>query len=513
MQKTELICNNFSGIKRNASTFSSALITASDVQNVELFATENNSGIGIRTAKGNVAVCNLIPEDENVINIFESVQKSKTYFFVHTENNSEGKIYLYSRIDDTLTEKVSGLKVTGVSCATDVAQGWSDLWVFSNSEDLLSIEIGNLNGENELDEVVKMSPKDADGREVKGLGLAIYAGRLWIFNQQVVWYSVQEDIYDFSTSDAEISTSAGYIEFVKNITAICPYLGTLAVFHSNSSSLIATDDDKHIFYKTFDSPGGCASYNSLVFHGTELYFYDNTKKGVFSFQQVVNGNKTLGENIAVDIQEELFEVPKSQLNSIRTLSVLTAEKNEVWFLLPTKDKKYSTIVIYDYLRRSWVKRKSQKINCFATIDGVLYSGGKKIYEEYQSKTFDGEFIPSYYKCAPLNFGFEDTLKILAYPPKVSLDMYYQNSFYVEYVKNYDSITSKTRYIKLRTLENSLYFDLGHWDNAYFADKDINSIKKLPTSFFKTLQMTFLTKNKGDDFCIRSIEFGKIKVKR
>ena len=42
---------------------------------------------------------------------------------------------------------------------------------------------------------------------------------------------------------------------------------------------------------------------------------------------------------------------------------------------------------------------------------------------------------------------------------------------------------------------------------------INSIKKLPTSFFKTLQMTFLTKNKGDDFCIRSIEFGKIKVKR
>ena len=92
-------------------------------------------------------------------------------------------------------------------------------------------------------------------------------------------------------------------------------------------------------------------------------------------------------------------------------------------------------------------------------------------------------------------------------------MYYQNSFYVEYVKNYDSITSKTRYIKSRTLENSLYFDIGHWDNAYFADKDINSIKKLPTSFFKTLQMTFLTKNKGDDFCIRSIEFSKIKVKR
>ena len=63
-----------------------------------------------------------------------------------------------------------------------------------------------------------------------------------------------------------------------------------------------------------------------------------------------------------------------------------------------------------------------------------------------------------------------------------------------------------------SLKNSLYFDIGHWDNSYFAIKDINAIKKLPTSFFKTLQMTFLTKEHGDDFCIRNIEFGKIKVK-
>ena len=91
-------------------------------------------------------------------------------------------------------------------------------------------------------------------------------------------------------------------------------------------------------------------------------------------------------------------------------------------------------------------------------------------------------------------------------------MYYNNSFYVEYTRNYDSMTSKTRYIKAKSLKNSLYFDIGHWDSSYFAIKDINSIKKLPTSFFKTLQMTFLTKEQGDDFCIRNIEFGKIKVK-
>lgn len=512
MQRTALICNNFSGINRSSSVYSSSIITASDLQNVELFATEVNSGVGIRTAKGNISVCNTIPDDESVINIFESVQKGNTYFFVHTENETEGKIYLFSPSAQLLSLKVSGLSVTAKSCATDVSQGWSDLWVFSNSEEMLSIELNNYNEEGILDEVNMMNLTDADGREIKGLGLVVFAGRLWVFDEQILWYSVQENIYDFSTSDAEIVTSAGYIEFIKKITAIYPYLGSLAVFHNNSSCLISKDETDFSFYKTMDFPGGCASYNAVVFHGTELYFYDDTKKGVFCFKQVLNGDQTLGENIALNIQDELFSIKTANINDIRTLSVVTADRNEVWFLLPDNDVKYSTILIYDYLRNSWIKRKSQKINCFASIDNILYSAGKKIYEEYISSSFDGEFIEAFYKCTPLNLGCENSIKILSLPPKITLDMYYNNSFYIEYIKNYDGMTAKTRYIKAKTLKNSLYFDIGRWDNSYFPLKDLNVIKRLPTSFFKTLQMTLLTKNAGDDFCIKSIEFGKIKVK-
>ena len=283
MQKTSLICNNFSGINRTSSQYSSSIITASDLQNVELFSTETNSGVGIRTTSGNVSICNQIPEDENVINIFESVQKSKTYFFVHTESAVEGKIYLFVPETGELLPKVTNLSVTGKSSATDVMQGWSDLWIFSNSEDILSIEIDKYGSTGSLEEVSMLDLEDRDGRKIKGLGLVIFAGRLWIFNGQILWYSVQENIFDFVTSDAEVSTSAGYIEFVKKITAIYPYLGSLAVFHSNSSCMIAQDEENFSFYKTFDSPGGCAGYNSLVFHGTQLYFYDDTKKGVFSF--------------------------------------------------------------------------------------------------------------------------------------------------------------------------------------------------------------------------------------
>lgn len=512
MQKSTLICNKFSGINRTSSVFSSNVITASDMQNVELFATETNSGIGIRTASGNISVSELLPEGENVVNIFESVQKSSSYFFVHTETSSAGKIYLFNPEDGEMTLKVSSLSVTGKSSATDVSQGWSDLWVFSNSIEMLTIEIGKRNEANELDEIVMMSPKDPEKRDVKGLGVVVYAGRLWVFDGQVLWYSAQENIYDFATSDAELVTSAGYIEFVKKITAIYPYLGALAVFHSNSSCMIMQNESDQTFYKSFDSPGGCAGYNSLVFHGTQLYFYDNTKKGVFSFLQVVNGDKTLGENIALDIQDELFAIRPEVLGGIKALSVVTSDRNEVWFLIPDTDEKYSKIMIYDYLRRTWVKRRSQKINTIAVINNKLYSAGKKIYEEYVSNEFDGEFIESYYKCSPLNLGVENSLKILAYPPKLTLNMFYSNNFNVEYTRDYNSLTTKHRQIVSKTLKDILYYDKGHWDEATYPPDKVNVIKRLPASYFKTLQMTFYTNKKGQNFCINCIEFGRIKSK-
>ncbi len=511
MQRTALICNNFSGINRTSSVYSSSLITASDIQNVELYSTQVNAGVGIRTTKGNISVCDSIPQGEQVINIFESIQKGVSYFFVHTESSTEGKIYLFNPSSGTLTQKVDGLSVTGVSSATDFAQGWSDLWVFSNSEEILSIELNHYEG-TELSEVTMMNLTDTEGRNIKGLGMILFAGRLWIFNGQILWYSVQENIYDFSTTDSEYSTSAGYIEFVKGITAIHPYLGTLAVFHNNSSCLISVDNATGTFSKTLESPGGCAGYNSVVFHGTELYFYDDIKKGIFCFRQIINGDTTLGDNIGIDIQEELFSIPADLVNKIRMVSVVTSDRNEVWFQLPSNDEEHSMIMIYDYLRKSWVKRKSQKINCFEVINGVLYSAGNKIYEEYVSGNFDGEFIESFYKCTPLNLGRENSLKTISYPPKITLDMYYNNSFYVEYTKNYDTTTSKTRYVKLKSMQNFLYFDIGHWDTTYYPIKDINSVKRLPVSFFKTLQITFSTKNIGDDFCIKNIELEKIKVK-
>ena len=246
---TQLLCNKFGGIRKKTATFSNDLITCSDCQNVELFYTGVNSGIGVRTAKGNVPLKDL--ENKTIINIFESIQGGTSYCLLHAEDASHGYIYKYDITANTATLMYSSLTVTGKSCGVTVAQGWTDQFIFSNGEEVLNIQIGRTT------EVQALTLTDTEGRSVKGLGLQVWDGRLFIFGGNVLWYSRQENYSDFSTSDPDQVTSAGYIEYIKEITAIYNYLDSLAVFHSDCSSLLKIESDG-TYGRSDDSPGGCA---------------------------------------------------------------------------------------------------------------------------------------------------------------------------------------------------------------------------------------------------------------
>lgn len=512
---TQLICNNFGGIRQKNAVFSADLITAQDIQNVELYYTGINNGVGIRTTKGNISVNDTLVGTEKIINIFESVQNEKKHFLVYTENETQGKIYLYKRDLNTLTAVKTGLTPTGVSHGFDVMQGWSDLFFFTNGKNMLTIELEKENddGITTSIEVKNIEAKDKLGRDVVGLAAVLFAGRLWVFNKNIMWYSVTSNIYDFSTSDAEWETSAGYIEALKNITAAHPYLDSLAVFYQDSSELISVQEG--MFSRSDESPGGCAGVNSLVFHDTDLYFYDDSKKAVFSFKQIVNGEKTLGDNVAVDIQDELAKIDQFKLDTIKTLSVFTEGHNEIWWLVPTEDENYSTILIYDYLKGEWVKRKSQKINAMRIIDDILYSAGDdgNILEEYNSNTFNGEYIQHYYNCSPCNLGAMNTLKVLVFPPRVAFDFPYTNQFYVKYVKNFNNFKKpKIKFVKTK-IKNYMFWGIGHWGINYWASKTTNAISKFPNATFKVLEISIYTQNDTQDFAIKNIEFSKIKVKQ
>lgn len=534
---TSLINYNFGGIRRKDSSFSESKITCSDCQNVELFFTNLNSGVGIRTASGNTSItayedengniANLVPEGEIVVGMFASIQNGRDAFFIYTETTAlevnQGKLYIYDLMSKTISLLVEGLSATGNACGCDFTQGWTDMFIFSNGEEMKYIYSDTETGEMfkvEEDDSLKLI--DVDGRPVKGLGMAVFDSRIWVFNGKTLWYSAQEDCKDFSFEDPEVITSAGYMEFVKPITAIYPYLGALAVFHKDSSVLVTIDATTG-FKREQESPGGCAGYNALVFHGTDLYFYDDTKKGVFSFQQIVNGDKTLGDNIAEDIQEELLQISHKHLNKIRALSVVTADRNEVWFLLPVdttyyknnESKEASIIMIFDYIRGEWVKRKSQKINSIAVYNGTLYSGGEHIYEEYRGYDFNGDYIEAYYTCSVMNLGSDNTLKITKFPPRATLDGERKCHFWVQYVKNYNSLKSvKTKEIQSKTQSSIAYYDKGYtYDSEWIYSISTNAILKLPSSTFKALEIKFYTTDKSQSFALKTLEFSKIKVKQ
>lgn len=588
---TSLINCNFGGIRRKDAIFSQDKITCSDCQNVELYFTKLNSGVGIRTSPGNFAVNDLVPVNEEVIGIFESIQLGEPAFFVYCESLLEGKLYYFDTVLNTFQTVLSGLSVTGCASGCDYTQGYLDVFVFSNGVDVKYIysntstasslnvapdtvtnadlytisgntvtkvsedatgSYGKITATVTIDETTEtktlLRNKNADtkivttdyygwtdgtdnfystenvdvllydieGRRIKGLGVVNYNNRIWIFDKNVVWYSRQGECRDFNFNDPDVITSAGFIETTKDITAIYPYLGALALFHKDSSCLI-NEDSTTGFTVSEESPGGCASYDALCFHGTDLYFYDDTKKGVFSFQQIVNGDKTLGNNIALDIQDELLKIRSANTKKIRTLSVITKDRNEVWFLIPiTEDIRYSFIMIYDYIRGEWVKRKSQHINAIGVVNNVLYSGGKQIYQEYEGMDFDGEFIPCYYTCTILNLGEDNTLKITKFPPRLSVNSSYANHFWVKYTKNYDVLKEpKKKEIKGKSLKRKLIYNSGmNYNEGWtYKVKNVNIVVKMPSATFKALEITFYTEELHQEFCIKTIEFSKIKVKQ
>ena len=228
---TSLLNSNFGGIRRKDSAFSDEKITCSDCQNAELFFTELNSGIGVRTASGNIAVSthkvndeivSIIPDDENVVGMFESVLDGETYFFVYTEQNTEvspvGKLYTFDIYAKAITQITTNtpLEVTNKACAVDFEQGYLDMFIFSNGKQVVYIYV---NTETHGDITVESASNihlvdDTDptiARDVSGLGLKVYDNRLWIFNGRVLWYSQQAECREFRPSGSDYITDAGKV--------------------------------------------------------------------------------------------------------------------------------------------------------------------------------------------------------------------------------------------------------------------------------------------------------------
>jgi hypothetical protein len=521
-----LFIQNFRGIRKVnpvVDVAGAGIISAVTSSNVELKYTENGDNVGIFTAKGNKAIKDI---EKTVIGQFESVQSGITYWFIYAVDSEQGYIYLYNTLDDSLTLIKEGLAVNNVANGITIAQGYDDWFVFTNGiDDYLAICMAKELAE---DRVQFLNAVDAEEREIRGLGLEAYDGRLVTFCENRVHWSAQANIFDWKGSNPELVTAPAYQEFDRNITAIIYYNDMLIAFTSDYSTYFkGNPGDAVNFERGGASGGGCASFKSVIKFDNKLFYYDNKAKNVFAYYLLDSGQTRPTNGLADNVIEYFAGLYKDKLQEIEVVSYVAGDRSEIWFKLPYLDE--NKILIFDYLKQEWISRKAQEdIKALAVVDGALYSAsGSKVLKEYITSDFNGVFIPAEYKMNVINVGSDSNLKVPKMPLIMTLDFDYENDFYIEFIYDDKPERSKTkRIIKLSksylTWAESQTSEVGgFWafneddaNGGVWVSSDKNNVMFNLAGLlnFKQLQIKLFTAEKGQEFGIKRFELKRVKTK-
>lgn len=522
----DLFMQNFRGIRKVnpvVDVQSAGIISAVSCRNVELKYTENGDNVGIFTAKGNKAVKDI---GKTVIGQFESVQGGVAYWFVYAVDDTQGYIYRYNPLDDSLTLLKDGLTKTNVCNGITIAQGYYDWFVFTNGiDDYLGI---CMDQELEEDRVQFLNATDAESRDIRGLGLEAYDGRLVTFCENRVHWSAQSNIFDWSSSDPDVITGPAYQEFDRNITAIIYYNDMLIAFTNEYSTYFkGNPGDATNFERGGASGGGCASFKSVIKFDNKLFYYDNIAKNVFAYYLLDSGQTRPTDGLANNVIDFFVGLYQDKLSEIEVISYVSGDRSEIWFKLPYLDE--NKILIYDYLKQEWIERKAQDdIKALAVVNGGLYSAtGTKLLKEYLTTSFDGVYIPAEYKMNVINLNSDSNLKVPKMPLIMTLDFDYENDFYIEFIYDDRPDRSKVKHIvklgsgyliwsKSADDENGGLWALDENDPAggIWVDQDKNNVMFNLAGLlnFKQLQIRVYTEESPQEFGIKRFELKRVKTK-
>lgn len=520
----DLAVQNFRGIRKVNPTVdlnSQQIISAVTCRNVELQYTDKNNNVGIFTSAGNkvIATC-----PHKIIGQWESVQNRVTYHFIYAVDDKQGYIYLYNSTEDTFTEMKNGLTVTSVANAITMAVGFYDWFVFTNGVD----DYVGICMDQKIDKVKNLNAQDAEGRNIRGLCLVAYDGRLATNSQNRIHWSKTSDIFTWNTSDPELTTAPAYQELDRDVTALAYYNDTLVAFTEDYSvAFKGNPGDAANFEKSGATGGGCASFKSTLKVDNKLLYFDYKARNVFAYYLIDTGQTRPTNGIADNVIEFFDEIDTTRINEIEIINFINGDRSEIWFKLPylNKDK----ILIFDMLKSEWVEREAQSdIRALCILGNLLYSAsGQSILQEYLTLNFNEEFIGAEYYANIINVGSDSNLKIPKMPLIITLDANKENDFFIDvkYDDNPDRIQTK-RVVK--TLKGYLIWakdandpNGGIWaedkndpNGLMWFDKDRNSVMFNLSGLrpFKQMQIKIYTSEKGQEFGIKRLEMKRIKTK-
>lgn len=522
-----LFINKFRGVRAVnpiVDVVSTGEMSALSCKGVELHYSRNGDNVGIYTMKGNREIAEL-PE-KTIRGIWESVQSGIKHCFVYATDDNNGYLYEYKTGTKSFELLKDGLTKTITCNATTIAQGLVDFFVFTNGvDDFIAVD---LSAELEEDKVKFLNAIDAENREIRGLALEYYDGRLVTACKNRVHWCQVGNIFDWSAATTGYTTNAAYQEFDRDVTAIAFYNNTLVAFTDSYSVCFSGNPaDTNNFRRSGSTGGGCAGFQSVIRFDNKLFYYDHDARNVFAYYLYDSGQTRPTDGLANNIKTYFDMIDVNRISEIAVQGFTVEERTEIWFKLPIKNNE-SLVLILDYLKNEWVVRDLPNMNAMMFFDGGIYTASRsKIYKEYLGNTFDGEFRPCEYLMNIINVGSDSNLKIPKLPIIFTFDSKYTNNFYIEFT--YDDKPEKKKVKKISKGNDKFLTwavveddpEGGYWavddtdelGGLWGRDDSLNVTYSLAGTLpFKQLQMRIFTQYPNEEFGIKRIEMKKVKVK-
>lgn len=512
----------FLGIRfqNGVADYGGGVVSALECKNVDFYRTGLGSAIGIKTTTGRQKVVSL--EGSTIIGYWTSNQDNHEYKYVYAETTTEGTLYSFE--NNEFTAIIENLSVTGKANGITIVQGAYDMFIFTNGEELYSY------CEAKTPKKEAINAIDDLNRPIKGLSLATQDQRLVIACENRVHWSKQLDIkiwyIDEDSTDREtgapLRTAAHYEEFTNKVTAVANYIeGIIAFTEIDSTFMSGNPAVVTEFIRQDAAIGGTPCYSSIVVHDKYLFYYDHRQRNIYYFIQNDVGQKRTGEPVASELDQYFAQVDSKYANTMKMKSVYGANGiNEIWVLLPLSANQ-QMLVIYDYAIQEWKQRTSGYINAINLYnDGIYTCQGDTIYKEYTGYLTD----ESSYKITTLNFGSDTNLKIPKLLPVVTINYKNDcsNTFFVK-MRVDGKPKIKEKLVKSKYINDCVWGDDSSdtvaqsnqtWDNAVWVeDRDFKARKKLPPiQSFRWIELTFCTKQLGQEFDIQCFELKRIREK-
>lgn len=556
-QVEPLIFTNFKGIREYNGVNANGEISAISSYNVELFASDIGSGVGIKSMPGNARIYQL-PTGYKAKGIFKSNQFGKDYVFIYAENDTIGSLfYIDETLSNPIVKIIDILTKTGECNALTMCTTAYDVFVFTNGDDIRTIcfpttksdrdaYLEMLKSHNTYDEggalikdvmniqnitknnivigyIASIKANDVlyTNKPLKFIAMEVFEGSLVVANEFGVRGSCQNDIYDWSYKTDD-STSAWYIESSKKVTALASFTGGLYYFTSNDVTYLSSSPNNSSSVQKTAGMNGCMDYKSLVKHDTFLFFYDDNQKNIFYLGLTDTGQTRPTGPVAKEIQSHF-----QSLTDMKMFSCIYGTRNEIWCKIDDK------ILILDYTYKEWTVKQSQQINWVDVIENHVYScsdNGMIIIENKNNDYANGKYYPSFYQTTYINANSNTNIKKQKTPLLITVNDNYINKFKVQLIIDYKEKAPKTielpskntfvfadentdKYGALET--NTLFYDEVNEIGGIFPAENTYSKKVVEVSTpqtWYTMSVRIYTENVGDGFYINSMELKNIKAK-